>query len=232
MHDSEPAPISITAGRAAKALEIARRHTPVAAVPDDARALPDAFLAEQRDRQRAWRATAWTESVVPPVYGTPTLADVHTAGLPADIAAELVAWSKDPIRNLVLLGPVGTGKTHLAWSVLHDPYLAGRGVRGLALVDLLASLRPSDGPADTVGPRDVDLLLLDDIGAEKASDWTDQEVYALVHNRWEQQRPLVVTANLDPAGLRDALGARAYSRLKDGAVFLEIPGKDRRRSRG
>jgi DNA replication protein DnaC len=59
----------------------------------------------------------------------------------------------------------------------------------------------------------VDLLHLDDLGAERATDWVLEQLYAIVNARYEEQRSLVITTNLDPAQLREQITERTVSRL-------------------
>lgn len=105
-------------------------------------------------------------------------------------------------------------------------------MHGIGVVDLLDLLRPSadPSPASLRALRDPHLLLLDDLGAERPTDWTAERIYALIHHRWEHDRPTVVTTNLDPAALRDAVGERVYSRLVHDVLAIRLTGADRRRA--
>lgn len=196
---------------------------PALAIPD----LDDEVVAFHREM----RVKNWL-SLVPPRYDDPTLDKLRASGVPVDVVGDLTAWAAEPTRNLVILGPVGTGKTYAAWAALRQPYLDGRAVKGIGVVDLLDGLRPStEDDSTTTRLRGIDLLFLDDFGAERPSEWTAERIYALINHRWEHNRPVVVTSNLDPAGLREALGPRSYSRLVDGAVVIRLAGVDRRRPR-
>lgn len=188
---------------------------------------------EVRAAQQAQRAESWAR-LVPPVYDDPTLAkyahgsDRYPPALAA-VVDGLRAWATDPTRNLVILGPVGTGKSYAAWAALRRAYGLGHSVHGTGTVALLDALRPGGPPDQATRARDVDLLLLDDVGAQRDTDWTDERLYALVHYRWEQRRPIVLTTNLDVTGLRKVLGARPYSRIVDDALVLHLAGRDLRR---
>ncbi len=62
----------------------------------------------------------------------------------------------------------------------------------------------------------VDLLQLDDLGAEKRTEWVLEQFYSLVNERWQDQRSIVVTTNSwDMAELREELGVRTVSRLTE-----------------
>ncbi len=133
-------------------------------------------------------------------------------------------------RNLVLTGTVGTGKTHTAWACW--PYLLTAGWVGTwnAITEqrfLDASL--SNGEAVAVAwAGSVDLLLLDDVGAVKASDWSRGRLAQLIDWRWQHRRPLIVTTNLTGDLLAVHLGERAVSRLAAHATTIRKLGTDRR----
>ena len=127
-------------------------------------------------------------------------------------------------------GDVGTGKTSLAMVVLRAAIDAGRSVAIYSVPGLLAELRNTfdrdSGDSYLELFRRlcaVDVLLLDDLGSEKASDWVLEQLYSVINERWQNQTAVIVTSNnpepsrAAPArALRDAL--QSVRRLKaDGA---------------
>jgi DNA replication protein DnaC len=151
-----------------------------------------------------------------------------------DTRTALADWSGEPRgRNLVLLGPVGTGKTHAAVAAVRALHDRGDEVVFLPVVELLDQLRPG-GPEHALSEyAHADVLVLDDLGAERPTEWTGERLYALINRRWLEERPTVATTNLDPDPLRTALGERVFSRLVgNDAVVLRLAGKDRRRRHG
>jgi DNA replication protein DnaC len=75
----------------------------------------------------------------------------------------------------------------------------------------------------------VDLLHIDDLGAEKRTEWVLEQLYAIVNERWQEQRSIVVTTNLvDVDQLREQIGARTVSRLHEMCELIPIMGRDRR----
>lgn len=218
----------------------AMRH-PLRRLEDELDEVPDprAAAAEALPAQRQF---AWL-SIVPSRFADATLADLE--GEP--FHQRLLEWAANPAgRNLVISGPVGTGKTHAALATCRQRWCDhGVGMSFWPMIELLDALRPGgrEGLGDELAHTD-DVLVLDDVGAERGSEWTAERVYALINRRWLNQVPLVVTTNLpptpeaaskmgaDPAHtLQSALGERAYSRLADDAVGILLAGDDRRRPR-
>lgn len=148
-------------------------------------------------------------------------------------AAEAVAeWNaRRPLPNLVVTGPVGTGKTHLAIAAIRPWHAEGARVMYAPVADLMASLRPGgDGRDAFERASHVDILVLDDLGAVRDSEWTDEMLYRLVDARWRAGRAVIATTNLDLPSLAGRVGARVYERLcLSGAILIQVGGESRRR---
>lgn len=136
--------------------------------------------------------------------------------------------------SLMLFGPVGTGKTHQAYGAIRTIALAGVALRWelITSADLFAQMRPRDRS----NPEDVferyattSLLVLDDLGAAKGSEWTEEVLYRLINHRYQHESPTVITTNLEPPLLREALGDRVASRLREMSHQVSLKGNDRRR---
>ncbi len=72
------------------------------------------------------------------------------------------------------------------------------------------------------------LLILDDLGAEKPTEWVRERMYEIVNQRYEWMRPIIVTSNLSPAQLAKQVGQRVASRLMEMCEVVELDGRDRR----
>jgi DNA replication protein DnaC len=149
--------------------------------------------------------------------------------------AKAVAADADDVQSLLIVGPTGTGKTHYAYAVLRAIAETGRGLDWAALTaaDLYASLRPrpgADSEAEFTRLANIDVLFLDDLGAAKVTEWTEEVTYRLINRRYEQCKPSLFTSNVPPAQLRDALGERISSRLVEMCERVVLKGHDRRRS--
>ncbi len=141
----------------------------------------------------------------------------------------------DAGRGLWIGGDVGTGKTTLAMLVSKAALEAGRSVAIYSLPRLLSLLRRAidseEGMLDFLDRLTaVDLLHVDDLGAENRTDWVLEQLYSLVNARYEAQRAIVATTNLMPDELAERLGARTVSRLVEiCGDLIPLFGEDKRR---
>jgi DNA replication protein DnaC len=124
----------------------------------------------------------------------------------------------DSGQGLWLMGDVGTGKTTLAMIVSKAALDAGRSVAIYSLPRLLSLIRAAiDTEAGMVGFLErlaaVDLLHIDDLGAENTTDWVLEQLYSIVNTRYEDERAMIVTTNLMYEDLIEQLGERTVSRL-------------------
>ncbi|CAB4880402.1 unannotated protein [freshwater metagenome] len=142
----------------------------------------------------------------------------------------------DAGRGLWLFGGVGTGKTTLAMLVSQTALEQGRTVAIYSLPRLLARIRETfddaePGSYSTMLEQlgDVDLLHLDDVGAEKTSPWVLEQLYAIVNARYESERAVMLTTNLSRDDLAEQIGERTVSRLEEMCDVIPVMGRDRRR---
>ena len=140
----------------------------------------------------------------------------------------------DSGKGLWIQGDVGTGKTTLAMLVSKAALDAGRSVAIYSLPRLLNLLREAiDSQGGVLEFLDrltaVDLLHLDDLGAENRTDWVLEQLYSIVNARYEAERAIVATTNLMPDELAERLGARTVSRLVEiCGDLIPLFGEDKR----
>jgi DNA replication protein DnaC len=146
----------------------------------------------------------------------------------------------DAGRGIWFAGQVGTGKTTLAMLVSKAAIEADRTVAIYSLPRLLGLLRDSYGDDSRFTLNElitrlseVDLLHVDDVGAEQTSPWVLEQLYAIVNTRYEDGRAIVLTTNLDYDELNAQIGERTVSRLYEicGGEPLPMFGDDQRRGR-
>jgi DNA replication protein DnaC len=161
-----------------------------------------------------------------------------------EIEAEIVKatrWFVDDIdrqldagRGLWFMGSVGTGKTTLAMLVSKAALEAGRSVAIYSLPRLLNEIRDTHraerSHLDLLDRLiSVDLLHIDDVGAERTTDWVLEELYSIVNGRYEDQRSMVITTNiLDREALCEQITERTVSRLTEMCDELPLLGDDHR----
>jgi len=146
-------------------------------------------------------------------------------------------------KGLFFQGPPGVGKTHLAVAVLRQT-ITTRGARGIFYDtrDLLKVIRSTYDPVNRTQEMDVlrpvieaDLLVLDDLGAEKTSEWVEETLNLIVNARYSEKRTTIFTSNYDdnpdstdPDSLLFRIGFRMRSRLHEMCEFLYLDGADYR----
>lgn len=191
---------------------------------DQIRHLPP-LADDEDDPADGWREQRWAH--IPNRFRWARLDDVHDD----DLVTEITTWAatEGPLPNLVLFGPTGTGKTFAAVAAARVRFDAGDEVQFWPIVELLDAIRPNGDPdAWNAAVYDAQVLILDDLGAARATDWTDERLYALVNRRWLDERPTIVTTNLHPRDLATNIGDRMASRVLGGAMVYGLGGQDHR----
>lgn len=137
--------------------------------------------------------------------------------------------------GLWFMGPVGTGKTTLAMLVSKMALQHGRTVARYSIPGLLNHIKSTFDT--TPGAHDslmdslctVDLLHLDDVGAERVTPWVLEVLYAIINTRYEEQKAIVLTTNLTDRGeLCEQITERTVSRLSQMCQELPLLGPDHR----
>ncbi len=137
-------------------------------------------------------------------------------------------------KGIRLTGNYGCGKTHLTASIIHR--LAERGIGGVFVVvpELLRAIRHGYNQQNDDSDRlvklteEAPLLVLDDLGAEKPSDWVREQLYVIINRRYENMLPTIVTTNCTTQELVERVGQRTVSRLIEMTTPYKITAKDYR----
>jgi DNA replication protein DnaC len=165
---------------------------------------------------------------------------------------DVMAWCDTQVRALntgepserwalLITGPVGVGKTWQAYGAVRRICLRARvSHKAVSLPDLLDKIRPGGDDRFTYDDyADTGLLLIDDLGGDKATEWAEMTLFRLVNHRSDACLPTIFTTNLPvdadqpewPAQpvptLKTELSARVYSRLARSAK-VDLEGPDRR----
>jgi DNA replication protein DnaC len=133
---------------------------------------------------------------------------------------------------LTLYGSTGTGKTWIAAGLARALILAGGKVNWQRMVDLLSTIRADlkidEGRQTLRSYKRGAVLVLDDLGSERPTDWTNEVLFDLLDYRYNYTLPTVITTNLDGPGIGKTYGVRIVSRLKGAGPIIELKGRDRR----
>jgi DNA replication protein DnaC len=135
----------------------------------------------------------------------------------------MAAYRAGRRHNFVITGPSRTGKTWEAAAIACALLRDAVPVLMIEAPEMMATLRPgADGNVDIGQYQVTPVLVIDDLGAEKATDWTSEQLYRVLNFRANRKLPVIITTNLDVAGFRAHCGERVYRRIADDAGLLAI----------
>ncbi|HEX5108914.1 MAG TPA: ATP-binding protein [Vicinamibacterales bacterium] len=173
----------------------------------------------------------------------------HTDSLRAAYKKSVQFIERFPVvdRGLLFLGTNGVGKTHLAVAIL-KAVVSSKGARGYFYEtgDLLKLVRDTYGAGTSLNEMDVlrpvldaDLLVLDDLGVERTSEWVQETLGHVVNIRYSERRATVFTTNLEdppdpmhPNSFMYRLGPRTRSRLFEMCDWIRMDAIDAREVNG
>lgn len=123
-------------------------------------------------------------------------------------------------ENLLFFGAVGTGKTHLGIALARAIIEEGGTAIYARAAQITAEIKETWGtnkPERIVFEKyaEPDLLILDEIGRQRATDTERLALFEVIHRRYEQQKPIIAISNLDGEKLREYLGDAAIDRLRE-----------------
>lgn len=206
---------------------------------EHARTLRDPDADDYPDDRIAPGSSSWVQANnrkhtarhLPPRYATAGTSSPAVYAWVRSVLSEPAA-----AKSLLLTGPTGVGKTHTAFGALRligESRRSGLNWVALSTPELLGRLR-------RIGDREPEalfhefasapLLLLDDLGSSKVTEWAEDTLYRLVDHRYMHCLPSIFTANANRADLAERLGERCGSRLYEMCERVALIGPDRRRS--
>lgn len=157
------------------------------------------------------------------------------------IAADVADWWHDlPAPWLLLSGSLGVGKTGLAIGLVKRAIGDGRSALYRPFVELLSDIRATYRSRDASEPdeadlvracKSVDVFALDDVGAERATGWSQDRLFEILNHRYNERRRTILTTNLGPAEMEEHIGDRLMSRVNGMSWVYEILGPNLRERR-
>lgn len=191
-------------------------------------------------------------SKIPERYQGKTFINYDQTGRVKETAAAVSAIRKG--RSVFITGECGTGKTHMGLGLIYEwcreNFTAAPRGDGVVvanyeandvpvfapMIEVLASIRH----AMNTTKRDIDeevilaeylerpVLMLDDVGSEKATDWTRQVLYTIIDRIYRTNQQLILTTNLSLQQLAEVTDDRIASRLAEMCYKVTLKGPDRR----
>ena len=198
---------------------------------------------ERSRRERMRIARLFVSAHIPRAYEADTFADYDvTQGNKSAVNA--ARWMLDGGSGVFLYGTKGTGKTKLAAIIANERARAGSPVLFASVPDLMADIRSSfrDGTTSEAvrAVKETPFLVLDDLGAEKMTEWVGEQLFCIVNHRYNERLQTVVTSNYSPREIiahmatvdrcgnviDDMQGQRIMSRIYGMCERVEIRGAD------
>ena len=168
-------------------------------------------------------------------------------GIPGQVAQEYKTVKRyadniaSNVKNgygLAMLGPVGVMKTSMAVAVIQAGLKQGIGgmfITMPSLLDTIFTLKGTNKEELAMFEhrlRNVGILLLDDLGAEYTEGWVHTKIDAIVSERYNRMKPILITSNLLPEELGKTYSARIFDRIKSTTTVILFEGKSLRPVRG
>ena len=155
-------------------------------------------------------------------------------------AKEFETVSEGSRNGLFITGVCGVGKSHLAFAIANYLLKRGHSVIAMTMIDLLLKLKSSfNGGKQTEEEilqiyDECDLLIIDDLGKEKPTEWALQMIYSIIDRRYNALKPIIITTNFNADELLKKLGNTSIAeaivdRLFEICQYVPIEGESFRR---
>jgi DNA replication protein DnaC len=142
-------------------------------------------------------------------------------------------------KGIYIHGECGTGKTHIAYAITkHLQENIKFNVKLYNIPSLIRHLKEDFNENNKQLSEEntnfgkllnfAGLLVLDDFGTEKLTEWVEESVYSIINERYERMLPIIFTSNLEPSKLVEKYGDRIVSRIIGSCDVVELKGDDKR----
>jgi len=202
---------------------------------------------EEQKRKQAKINRLFKSAKVPKRYENLTFADYDvTPDNQQAVKAAKWAINDTEGQGLYIYGHRGTGKTMLSAIVANERIKQGKPVLFSSVPDLLADIRASFKNNNTdevlLSVKTADFLILDDLGAEKMTEWVAEQLFSIINYRYNEKLPMIITSNYDPkqiigrmtivdryGNIIDSMeGQRIMSRIYGMCIRIFVGGEDYR----
>jgi DNA replication protein DnaC len=185
-----------------------------------------------RWEESSTRLHAWRASSIPRHFQNRRLCNYRPATPQLREAYEIVrTWIDSPMPGLVLIGPVGVGKTHLCVGAIAELVKRGCSAHYAATPDVIGSLRAGCAKGAKTRPSAIfdafyraDVWALDEIGATPGTAWEGQQVSQLIDERYRRGQRFILVGNCVENELPTFAGERGADRLSECAVVVPLEG--------
>lgn len=173
---------------------------------------------------------------LPEILRNETLETFRVTGVTPSVREALRGAEKfaaDPVGGILFTGRAGVGKSHLAAGILEAANIEAHFVEVPALMAKLRGTFNAAGESDTAIIDElarVPLLVLDDLGAERHTKYSEESIYLIVHKRYAARKPLIITTNkqvvegAEGEMLIDFVGERTFDRAM-GICWRRVDGR-------
>lgn len=165
-------------------------------------------------------------AAIPTLYRSAAISDFNKGVVDLVLAAQMAS------RSVWIHGGTGTGKTHLGVAILKDALSKRQNCVFVSLADLVEQIKARFGGQGGDDPFEavckVDVLVLDDIAAERATPFAIDVLSRLIDYRYNWTKQTVFTSNAAPLELGKDYGSRIVSRIVGVCALVHLTGKDRR----
>lgn len=178
------------------------------------------------------RAEAWGMTVLERMTFESFNASVHPSVEQAFSSAQ--AFARNPFRCLMLWGGFGSGKSHLCTAIVNVCVEVGTDVLAFTAPDFLDLLRSGYDSGDYErllgAAKNVRVLVLDDLGSEKGTEWGQEKLFQVIDYRYRELMPLVLSSNVNPATFPGRLADRLCDERWSLRVHINAPSYRRRKA--
>lgn len=180
---------------------------------------------ERQRREQTKLDRLFQSAKVPRAYARDTFSDYDVTPENRE-AVRAARWmvANESGRGLFFYGPRGTGKTKLAAIIANERVRKGKPVLFSSVPDLMGDIRATFRRGNTEetlqSVKEADFLVLDDLGAERMTEWVGEQLFAIINHRHNERLATIITSNYSPDDIVD----RMATVDRDGNVVDDMQG--------